>query len=454
MEIKVDQNLLKLAQILPEPLYIVGGYVRDCFFGSGEEADIDLSSANTDEDFLSAVKKAGFFVNSVYKRTGTFNIISPDKKVYEYTKFRTDSYFSGGGHAPKEVVFTKDIEKDARRRDFKCNALYYDLKNLKLVDVLGSVEDIKNKRLSAVTEAEKVFAADGLRLLRLCRFSGELGFTPANDVINAAKKYSSNIKDISPERIFAELNKMAVANKRHSFSPSNGHYIAYKTCEETGVLDYILPELTAGKNMPQRSDFHKYDVLEHSLKTLLYADEKIRIAALLHDIGKPTCMQKYGKFYGHETVGAKIAEEVLNRLKAPKNFVEKTCRLIKAHMLDLDLKAKENTVRRYIYENYDILEDLYLLKQADFSACKDDLSFCPTVKKWKEIEKRAKEENIPFTLKELNIYGNDLKEIGFKGEAIGKTLKEIFFSVLYGNLKNEKKALLERAEKIYKGEKK
>ena len=445
MQIKLCENLIKLSTLLPEPLYAVGGVVRNAYLGK-EQTDIDLSSPNGEEEFLHALNKVGFTVEAVYKRTGTVMFKDNNGVHYEHTQFRSEVYGGGGNHTPESTMPTKDITLDAKRRDFKCNAVYYDIKNQKVVDPLGGLDDIKNKVLDTVVDPEKVFCFDGLRLLRLCRFHGELGFEPTDGVINGARKYRENIKDISPERIFDELKKMAVADLKYSFSKKTAHYDAFKLCHRIGVLELILPELTLGDGIIQRSDFHNYDVLEHSLKTLLYSDKSIRIPALLHDVGKPYCYYRDANFLMHASEGERIVEEILTRLKAPKVLIEETRALTKLHMLDLDMKTKPSKVRRYIVDNYDILDKLLLIKQADFSACKDDLSIAPTVTKWKTVLKKMKEENAPFSIKQLKIDGNDLKKIGFKGKNIGETLSELFYQAVLTPTLNEKEKLLSLAK--------
>ncbi len=450
MQIKLNENLITLSKLLPKSLYAVGGVVRNSFLGS-EETDVDLASANNEEDFLTALEKSGFTVEAVYKRTGTVMFKGLDGVHYEHTRFRKEKYGKGGTHTPETTEFTDDITLDAKRRDFKCNAVYYDIKNQEVVDPLGGVEDIKNRVLDTVDLPEKVFCFDGLRLLRLCRFCGELGFTPTKEVVSGATKYKNNIKDISPERILEELKKMSVADKKYSFSKKTAHYDSFKLCHKIGVLELIIPELTLGENMSQRSDFHDYDVLEHSFRSLLYADESVRFAALLHDVGKPYAMICDGYYTMHATYGAAIAERILKRLKAPKKFTEEVCRLTLLHMLDLDLQTGENKVRRYIADNYDIFDKLMLVKQADFSACKDDTSTAPTVEKWQSIRKKMIEEGVPFSVNQLKINGADLQKLGFKGKSIGEVLNELFYNAIINPKINDKEKLLSIAKNKLKG---
>jgi len=178
-----------------------------------------------------------------------------------------------------------------------------------------------------------------------------------------------------------------------------------------------------------------------------YADGRVRLASLLHDAGKPYGFLKTGRFHGHDAEGARIGREILERLTAPKKLTETCVRLIGAHMYDLDGKAKENKVRAFIAKNHDIYDLLLLVKQADYSACKDDLNVCPTITKWENIRKKMLAEGAPFTLKDLKIGGNDLKGM-FPPEKIGEALATLMRECVYDGSKNERGKLLEAAKRL------
>lgn len=446
MIIPIDVKIEKLAECFPVPVYLVGGYVRNFLIGGFISEDVDLAAPLPTEKAAEYILKAGLKIVAEYKRTGTV-VFTDGEKKYEYTSFRTDEY-TGGGHNPEKTTFTTDIILDAYRRDFKCNAVYYDLKNKTLVDPLGGINDIKNKILDTVNSPEIVFSHDGLRLMRLARFSGELNFMPTKSVIDGAKKYAKNINDIKKERILEELKKILVADKKYPFSDVDGHYTALKILDDTRVLDEILPELTLGRGLKQRSDFHKYDVLEHSLKTVLYADGSIRLSALLHDVGKPAVFFETGRYKGHDKRGEIIVREIAGRLKFGNREKEQAAYLTRFHMVDLDLKMKENKIKLFIVENIKRFSELMLLKQADFSACKDDTSLSPTVSKWQKIYEKIKEENLPFSVKELKITAIDLVNTGVRKEELGSVLKELLKKVILGEIKNEKQALIVAARKM------
>ena len=439
----IPNSIRELAEACPFPLYAVGGAVRDYLAGLSGAADWDLAAPVDTAAFSAAARAVGFNVQSEYKNTGTVNVSRDGVKI-EFTSFRTDTY-KRGEHAPVRVQFTADIEQDARRRDFRCNAVYYDIRNGRYLDPLGGIADIKNKMIATTRDADEVFSEDGLRLMRLARQAAQLGFTPDLPAIFGAKFNAALIQKISAERIWTELNLILHADEKYNLA--DAHYNGLKVLETIDVLNYILPELTAGKNLPQRRDFHDYDVLEHSLRTVKYADPRIRLAALLHDVGKPYCYHTTGRYYRHEIEGAQIAHTILARLKAPKKIAEETVKLVLTHMYDLDGKARENKIRAFIVEHYDIYPLLLLLKQADFSGCKDDCSECPTVRRWKTIYDKMIRSGAPFTLRQLQIDGN-LLQTRVRPQYIGAILHTLLLQCAKNPALNKREYLLEEAARL------
>ena len=450
MNIILPENLKKLSEKCPSALYAVGGYVRNFLINEMRSDDIDIAATMSTEEIKKAANSCGFKVVAEYKRTGTAVIFDGERK-YEYTRFRTDRYDGGGKHKPTGTEFTDDITLDAKRRDFKCNAVYYDIKKGEIVDPLGGVADIKDKVLDTVAPPEKVFCSDGLRLMRLCRFAAELNFTPADGVIEGAKEYAGNIKDIAPERIYDELKKILAADKKYPFSDPKGHYTGVKILDEIGVFDILFPEIAAGRGLSQRADFHNYDVLEHTFRTLLYADKEIRLAALLHDAGKPYCMINFGRYKNHAIEGERIARDILNRLKVDKRTTEKTAFLVRNHMFDLKNAEPESALRLFIAESGENFLPLLKLKQADFSACKDDLSVCPTVKRWTAVYSKMQSDGTPFSLKDLKITPAELLTIGFKRRNLGEELKRLFEYAVTNEKANDFAKLKAKAEEDFNG---
>lgn len=443
MKITVPEKLHNLAVCCPFPLYIVGGFVRDAIAGLKCDTDIDICAPVPADEFLAIASICGAKIDAVYRNTGTVKLGFGDEK-YEFTCFRSDEYVRGV-HTPVKTFFTDDITLDARRRDFKCNAVYYDVAKEELCDPLGGVEDIKKRQMNTVADADKVFGEDGLRLMRLARQAAQLGFTPTEECLRGAKNNCGLIADISAERIYAELDAILHADLKYGFS--GAQYRGLKILEQTGVLDMILPELTLGRGMAQNSSFHAYDVLEHSLRCVLYAGNDIRLAALLHDVGKPKAFSDNGNYYHHETIGMEIAEQICIRLKVPKKLTSEVVRLTKLHMYDLKCDAHEGKIRKLIVANKDIFDKLIAIKQADFSACMDNLSEAPCVTKWNKIYKKMQEEGAPTELKELEIKGDELLCAGVPAPLVGKVLEELLYDCALNSRLNDKKTLLARVEK-------
>ena len=436
----LPKNLILLAQTAPFPLYVVGGTVRDHLAGlKSTVQDLDICSPTPAEIFANFAAQQGFKVKSVFKNTGTVKLQDGDGAEYEYSSFRSDKYIRGT-HVPVEIHFTDDIQLDARRRDFTVNAIYYDIKTDTYLDPLDGISAIKDKRFTTVAPAKKVFGEDGLRLMRLARQAAALGFIPDEECLFGATENAALIDDISPERICAEL--FAILHADEKYGNIDGPYQGLRLLEKTGVLARILPELALGKSMQQRSDFHKYDVLEHSFRAVKYAPKNIRLAALLHDVGKPACTIRDGNSYNHPTEGEGIARKILQRLKAPKKTVDSVCALVRWHMYDMDGKTNEGKLRRFFVEHYPLLNDLLALKQADFSACKDNLKEAPTCTRWRKLLAQMHAEDAPLTLKDLVVNGTDLLALGIQPMHISAVLHKLLLHTVNIPQDNQKVRLL------------
>ena len=441
----LPEKLIDLAHACPFPLYVVGGTCREYLSSMFPlKPDYDICAPVLPEVFAEAAEKFGFAQCAVYKNTGTVKL-KAEGEDYEFTSFRSDKYVRGT-HTPAKIYFTDDIELDARRRDFTCNAVYYDIKAEEFIDPLGGIEDIKRKALRTVAPAGKVFGEDGLRLMRLARMCGAIGFRPDEECIEGARANCRLISDISAERIYSELREILHADSKYGVK--YGQYAALSMLRETGVLGVIIPELSLGAGMTQRQDFHMHDVLEHTLRCVMYAPDDIRLAALLHDVGKPYCKITSGNFINHEVEGARIAREICSRLRVPKKLTEETVRLIELHMYDVDCKARESKIRRMIVSNRDIFFKLAELKQADFSACRDDLSEAPVISKWREIYQNMVSEGVPFNLRELKVKGDELIAAGIPRAKCGAVLDRLLLECAALPQLNERNKLIITAKRV------
>jgi hypothetical protein len=179
-------------------------------------------------------------------------------------------------------------------------------------------------------------------------------------------------------------------------------------------------------------------------------DVNLRLAALLHDVGKPLCMLRDGHSHAHPEEGELLAKEILNRLKAPKKTAQRVCQLVKYHMYDFDCKTSENKLRRFLVENFDILDDLLLIKQVDFSACKDNLSKAPTRVKREALLAKMREEQVPFSLKALAVNGNDLLNAGLPAQKLATLLHGLLMHTAVCPADNTKERLLRLANGLNK----
>ena len=399
-------KLKEIALTLGSPLYIVGGAVRDFVFSKEYSSDIDLASPADFELFNAALKKCGIVSAALYRRTHTVQFEFDGKKC-EFTSFRKERYADGGGHTPEFTEPTDDIYEDARRRDFKCNAVYYDVIEGEFVDPLGGIEDIKNKILDTVKTPDDVFKSDGLRLMRLARFTGELGFTPTEEVIESAKKYSGNLKDISAERIYAELVSIINPDKKHGFSPTDGFYRAVEVLYKTGVMKYVFPYFD-----------------DISLRTCFFAGKSIRLYAL--PVGE------------RDGVKARFLS-----LKSPVRVAETAERVVETlpKFMDGNNEKEAEELKIFVLKNSDIIDKIIALKSA-YAEATEDKRYADSAERIKKIYKNAADKNLPKSLKELKINGTDLKKSGITGGDIGAALETVFNLVATEKLPNEKERLL------------
>ncbi len=403
-KLPIPQQLQAFARTLRgagEAIYCVGGCVRDWLLNR-EVSDIDLCSALTPQQMLALCAERDVCCTIKCERTGTVLIKLGDSS-YEHTTFRTESYGAGGKHRPDEVRFTASLKQDAFRRDFSVNAIYYNLLTEELIDPTGGLNDINNKVLRTTTaEPSEILKDDGLRILRLVRFAFSLGFSVDKATKAAAKEYGWLLNDVSFERKRDELNRILVLERV---------YDALCMMDELDIFKYVIPEMDACRDMEQRKDHHKHDVLHH----IFHATENIppevdlRYMALLHDIGKPPCKKDTGKQILHDVYSARMAEEILNTLMLPKLEIERITAAIKNHMFDIRDEAREDTVRRHFCRlGIARIRDLIALREADVRGCGYDLDYVAV--RWRRILDEMIAEGVPFSVSELNVSGEDIMQ--------------------------------------------
>lgn len=352
-------------------LALVGGPVRDAFLGRGTN-DLDFTTDATPDEILAAVKPIAEAHWDIGREFGTIGAKVHGHTV-EITTYRADAY-DGTSRKP-EVVFGTSLDDDLVRRDFTVNALALRLPQLALVDPSGGVEDLIAGVLRTPSAPEVSFGDDPLRMMRAARFASQLGFEVEAGTLAAMSALAPEIDRISAERVRDELSKLLCTS-----APRRG----IRLLVDTGIAERVLPEIPALKLEIDEHHHHK-DVYEHSLTVLDQAidyevargrldspDLVVRLAALLHDIGKPATrrLEPGGavSFHHHDVVGAKLAKKRLRELRFDNDTIKAVARLIELHLRFFgytDGAWSDSAVRRYVRDAGDQLERLHILTRAD-----------------------------------------------------------------------------------------
>lgn len=439
MKLQIPESLRKLNSLANTPIYIVGGFVRNAIAGLGE-TDVDIAGPAIAEALGISRRYQTKVVN--YK-LGTA-IIRYNDEQFEYTPFRVEKYAPGGGHTPTDVMFTTDLKQDALRRDFTCNSIYYDITNDCVVDPLGGIADIEKKIIRSYNPA-RTFASDGLRVLRMVRIAVETGFKIDGETAKAAKENAHLLRDISAERRREELNRILVADTKYGVA--NAHYRGLRLIQQLGLWKYLIPQLEDGAGVMQNPQYHKYDVLEHINQTVKFVSPKNRLAALMHDVGKPYCMTKFGNMHGHERVSGNIVRYTLGEygLKYSNETIDNVAWLCENHMYDLQRNTKEAKLRIFVATNFDKIDDLVDLMRADNRArgMDDEESENRLV----GIKQKLIEENAPLTLSDLALDGTALIREGIQPVKIGGVLKELWRACVIEPRLNNEEWLLSQVRK-------
>jgi poly(A) polymerase len=352
-------------------LALVGGPVRDALLGRPVH-DLDLTTDARPDRTLEIVKPLADAWWDIGRRFGTVGARFGDETV-EITTYRADSY--DGTTRKPEVVFGDTLDGDLVRRDFTVNALALRVPQVVLVDPANGVDDLLAKVLRTPTTPQASFGDDPLRMLRAARFASQLGFRVSEETVAAMREMASSLEIVSAERIRDELSKLLACD-----DPRPG----LELLVETGLAEHILPELPALRLEIDEHHHHK-DVYRHTLTVVDQAigyekqrhpgeapDLVLRLAALLHDIGKPATRRLEGggtvSFHHHDVVGAKLARKRLRALRFPGETVDAVGRLIELHLRFFgysDGAWTDSAVRRYVRDAGDQLERLHELTRAD-----------------------------------------------------------------------------------------
>lgn len=419
--------------------YLVGGCVRDLLLNR-KPKDFDLTTSARPEELeeIFADKK----LILLGKAFGTVGILV-NGELIETTTFRADGTYKDG-RRPEEIRFSDSLEEDLKRRDFTINAMAMDLEG-NLYDPYGGQVDLENKLIRAVGDPFIRFEEDKLRILRAVRFAATYDFTIEEKTLEAIKEKSKDINQVSKERIRDELNKILLLD-----CPSKGIYLL----DQTGLLGQIIPELIPTVGFVQLTPYHDKDLFDHILETVDRTPKKlhIRLAALLHDIGKVATMSVdengVGHFYGHDKLGAAMAREILKRLRYDKNTIESVSLLIDRHMKASPQMGKKGLKRMIRLVGEDLIFDLMDLMIADLIATKKDRDPSFLLERKKEIQEILDSKTL-IDKKSLAISGRDLLDLGYKeGKFLGQTLDYLTDQVIDEKIANDREALLDLARQI------
>lgn len=429
-------------------VYLVGGCVRDLIIGK-EPHDYDICTNAKPEQIINALKENNYDYHTVGIKYGTITAIC-NTEEYEITTYRSECEYSDSRH-PEKVRFENNIHVDLSRRDFTINAIAYNPITNELVDDFCGIEDINNGIIRCVGDADERFNEDAIRILRALRFAIKYSFDIGDNELKSMKANVKLLNNISKERITQELKKTLTC----------GSNITYWFGECKYIIEQIMPEIRKCIGFNQNNKYHKHDVYTHmtSVADLCDTDDFcIKIAALLHDIGKPDSYVEdengHGHFYGHPEVSYLIAQSIVKSdLSLTNEQSDTVLRLIRYH--DLEVASTKAAVKRAINKvGADIFSKWEILKKADIDDhnLQDIIELKVNVQSIREFRREIEIENDCMNLKQLAINGNDImKLLNIKPcKQIGKMLSTLLEMVINEEINNERESLLNKALELSK----
>lgn len=445
MKIILPQNVKTITDILKNSgheAFIVGGCVRDSLMGLTPH-DWDICTSAKPEQIKDCFKDFNTFDSGI--KHGTISIVI-DKEIYEVTTYRIDGEYTDNRH-PESVTFTDDITKDLARRDFTINAMAYN-ESKGLVDPFNGQADLQSKTIKCVRNPDKRFNEDALRIIRALRFASTYGLCIEKNTSESIIRNAHLLNNIAIEPITVEFNKLICGDGAEDILNKYRNVIAV-----------FIPEISKMFDFQQKTKHHNRDVWHHTTYSVSQIDKDVllRITMLFHDLGKPDACTYDADgsthFKGHPKYSAKMAEDILRRLKYPTSFIEDCIKLIIYH--DVRFTGSKKQLKHVMSAiGEDNVRLLLKVHRADKMAQSDYMH----EEKLRKIDTACKvfdeilEEQACFTLKQLAVNGNDLKNIGITdGKTIGKTLKYLLSQVIDEKVENEKSALLDKAKDFVKG---
>lgn len=444
---KIFDELALLAEDLGIKIYVVGGYVRDLLRGY-DGLDLDFVVIGDAIEFgleFKKRKKAGSFVT--YPRFGTCMLHYKGHKL-EFVSARSESYQED---SRKPQVKLADLQSDLSRRDFTINAMAMDIGSEhwgEIIDPYNGQRDLQKGLLKTPLNPEQTFSDDPLRMMRAIRFASQFLYRIEDITLESIKKTSSRIKIISQERITAEFNKILLTQK-----PS----IGLNLLEQTGLLEYFFPEMTATRGVEQRDKYHHKDVFYHTLQVVDQIAEVsdnlgLRLSAVFHDIAKPNT-KRFNKengwtFYGHEVVGERMSASILHRLKYSREVISYVKKMVRLHLRPMALVSDEVTdsaIRRLLFLSGDSFDDLMILCKADITS-KNPEKVKRYLKNYEIVMEKATivEQKDQLRAFKSPVDGNEIMALfNLKpGPNVGIVKKFIEEAILSGEIENDHEAAL------------
>lgn len=422
------KNIISALTLAGFKAYAVGGCIRDSILDRNIN-DWDITTSASPEKIKDIFSNYQVIETGI--QHGTVTVII-NKEQFEITTMRIDSDYSDNRH-PDNVIFTDSISNDLKRRDFTINAIAYNDDD-GIIDIFSGQEDLKNRLVKCVGDPDKRFNEDALRILRCLRFASVLNFKIESETASSLIKNRYLLKNIASERVREEIFKIIC-------TPNAENILR----DYAQVIFTVIPELSLLYEFPQNTPYHCFDVWEHTIRAVGFAenDRIIRFAVLLHDIGKP---YKYyidenntAHFKKHADAGAELAFDVLNRLKLTKKDTQLICLLIKLH----DIRPEDDEIQlKRLISRYspDFIKKLICVMKADTLA-HSDYGKSSKLLIYRKLYKMI--DTAPYiTLKDLAVNGNDIRKKGKQGEEIKKTLNFLLDMVLQNKVENKKEELL------------
>ena len=426
------EEILKKLEDAGFEAYGIGGCVRNPLMGL-PVSDYDITTSAMPEE----IKRVFFNMKIVETgiKHGTVTVVS-EYGTAEITAFRCDGEYKDFRH-PENISFTRSLEEDLKRRDFTVNAIACSRDGV-IIDPYNGIGDLEKMELRCVGNAEKRFEEDALRIMRALRFMAQYGFVPEIGTKNALHKKKDLLNEISPERLSSELTKILCGNTE---------YLSQVLREYNDVFSVIIPEINKCVGFEQHTHYHNRDVWEHTIAAVggIEPVPYLRLTMLFHDLGKPACYKFYngeGHFKGHASVSGNICQKTLERLHYDSGTIKKAVFLVERHdmVMNDDPVLIKKHLKKFGEKPYFDLLNVHIAD--DLAKAPAAMSRIPVYNSAKYMEKKILAEKECFSLKELDVNGNDMLNLGYTGADIGKALDFLLNSVIEGKISNKRDRLI------------